>query len=134
MSRFDLAGFLEKTGFSLRRLATYLQVAPGYLEAARTGEGRLTARDQAACRLLWRRLFQGKQLELPFAESLEMFTRSHAQSLARARARASGASAKARSASRARNSRTAKRRGAVRVEPTRSRVPSSGRGPHTGPP
>ena len=85
MSRFDLANFLEKTGFSLRRLATYLQVAPAYLEAARNGEARLTVRDQAACRLLWRRLFQGKQLELPFAEPLETFTRSHAQTLARAR-------------------------------------------------
>ena len=134
MSRFDLAGFLEKTGFSLRRLATYLQVAPGYLEAARTGEGRLTARDQAACRLLWRRLFQGNQLELPFAESLETFTRSHAQSLARARAAASGASAKARPASRARSSRAAKRRGGVRLDPTHSLVPSPERGPRTGPP
>ena len=108
MTRFDLADFLEKTGFSLRRLATYLQVAPGYLEAARAGETRLTARDQAACRLLWRRLFQGKQLELPFAEPLETFTRSHAQSLARARAAASGASAKAHSSPRARSSRAAK--------------------------
>lgn len=89
MTRFNLAEFLEETGFSLRRLATYLQVAPGYLEAARAGEARLTARDQAACRLLWRRLFQGKQLELPFAEPIETFTRSHAQSLARARAAAS---------------------------------------------
>lgn len=86
MTRFNLAEFLESTGFSLRRLATYLQVAPGYLEAALAGEARLTARDQAACRLLWRRLFQGKQLELPFAEPSETFTRSHAQSLARARA------------------------------------------------
>ena len=110
MTRFDLADFLEKTGFSLRRLATYLQVAPGYLEAARTGEGRLTARDLAACRLLWRRLFQGKQLELPFAEPLETFTRSHAQSLARARATVSGAPAKAHPSPRARSSRAAKGR------------------------
>ncbi len=109
MTRFDLADFLDKTGFSLRRLATYLQVAPGYLEAARRGEARLTARDQAACRLLWRRLFQGKQLELPFAESLETFTRRHAQSLARARAGASNASANARPSRRARSSRVAKR-------------------------
>jgi len=113
MTRFDLADFLEKTGFSLRRLATYLQVAPGYLEAARTGEGRLTARDLAACRLLWRRLFQGKQLELPFAESLDTFTRSHAQSRARARAAASSTSAKARPSPRARSSRAATARGAV---------------------
>lgn len=100
MSRFDLADFLEKTGFSLRRLATYLQVAPGYLEAAKAGEARLTARDQAACRLLWRRLFKGKQLELPFAESLETFTRSHARSQARAKAAESGAAVKARPARR----------------------------------
>ena len=113
MTRFELADFLEKTGFSVRRLATYLQVAPGYLEAVRTGEGRLTARDQAACRLLWRRLFQGKQLELPFAESLETFTRSHAQSLARAQAAASGASVEARPSPRARSSRAATARGAA---------------------
>ena len=105
MTRFELADFLEKTGFSVRRLATYLQVAPGYLEAVRTGEGRLTARDQAACRLLWRRLFQGKQLELPFAESLETFTRSHAQSLARAQAAAPGASVEARPSPRAHGTR-----------------------------
>ena len=127
MSRFDLADFLEKTGFSLRRLATYLQVAPGYLEAARAGETRLTARDQAACRLLWRRLFKGKQLELPFAEPLATFTRSHAQSLARARAAASTAFEKVSPASRARTSRAG-------VEPKRSRVPSTARGPRTGPP
>jgi hypothetical protein len=113
VTRFDLADFLEKTGFSVRRLATYLQVAPGYLEAARTGDGRLTGRDQAACRLLWRRLFQGKQLELPFAESLDTFTRSHAQSLARARATVSGASAKALPTPRARIARAATARGAV---------------------
>jgi len=114
VARFDLAGFLAKTGFSVRRLATYLRVAPGYLEAARTGEGRLTARDQAACRLLWRRLFQGKQLELPFAESRATFTRHHAQSLARARAAASGVSVKTpRAPRRARSSRASAARRAV---------------------
>ena len=115
MSRFDLADFLSKTGFSLRKLATYLQVAPGYLEATLAGEARLTARDQAACRLLWRRLFKGKQLELPFAESLETFTRSHARSLARARAAQSGAPANARPSRRARSLRasTARRAPAV---------------------
>lgn len=114
MSRFDLADFLNKTGFSLRKLATYLQVAPGYLEAALAGEARLTARDEAACRLLWRRLFKGKQLDLPFAESLETFTRNHARSLARARAAQSGAPANARPSRRTRSPRasTARRAGA----------------------
>jgi hypothetical protein len=101
VSRFDLADFLSKTGFSLRKLATYLQVAPGYLEAALAGEARLTARDQAACRLLWRRLFKGKQLDLPFAEPLETFTRIHTRSLARTRAAQSGAPPNARPSRRA---------------------------------
>ncbi len=121
MTRFDLAAFLDKTGFNLRRLATYLQVAPAYLEAARAGEARLTARDQAACRLLWRRLFQGKQLDLPFAEPLETFTRRYAQTLARARAAASNASANPPPSRRARSSRAAKRR-----------VPSPEPGTHAG--
>jgi len=114
VSRFDLVDFLEKTGFSLRKLATYLQVAPGYLEAARAGEARLTARDQAACRLLWRRLFKGRQLELPFAEPLQTLTRDRARSLARARAAESGAAANARPSRRARSLRasTARRAGA----------------------
>lgn len=102
MARFDLADFLNKTGLSLRRLATYLRVAPAYLEAARAGKARLTARDQAACRLLWRRLFRGKQLELPFAEPLETFTRRHARAQARARAAASRTRAQGRRSPRAR--------------------------------
>jgi hypothetical protein len=83
--RFDLAEFLAKTGFSLPRLASHLRVAPVYLEAVLAGQARLTARDQTACRLLWRRLFRGKQMDLPFAEPIETFTRRHAQALARAR-------------------------------------------------
>lgn len=84
MRPFDLRDFLARTGFSLPRLAAYLQVAPGYLESAAAGEGQLTTRDQAKCRLLWRRLFRGKQLELPFAESLGTFTRGYARAVARA--------------------------------------------------
>ena len=111
MPRFDLADFLHRTGFSLRKLATYLQVAPGYLEAALAGNARLTPRDRAACRLLWRRLFKGKQLELPFAEPLETFTRNHARALARVRATTSAADK--RSSTRARSPRAAKRRRAI---------------------
>ncbi len=88
MPPFDLREFLERTGFSLPRLATYLQVAPTYLEAAAAGAVRLTIRDQAKCRLLWRRLFRGKQLELPFVEPLATFTRGHARAIARANAAA----------------------------------------------
>jgi len=83
--RFDLTEFLAKTGFNLPRLASYLRVAPVYLEAVLAGQARLTARDRTACRLLWRRLFRGKQMALPFAEPIETFTRRHAQALARAR-------------------------------------------------
>jgi hypothetical protein len=98
--RFDLADFLAKTGLNLRKLATYLQVAPAYLEAALAGEARLTARDQAACRLLWRRVFQGKQLQLPFAEPPKTFTRDHTRAMARARAMQGAAPSKPRRASR----------------------------------
>jgi len=108
LPRFDLTDFLNRTGFSLRKLATYLQVAPGYLEAVLAGEAPLTARDRAACRLLWRRLFKGKQLELPFAEPLQTFTRNHARVMARARAATSAVDD--RSSPRARSPRAAKRR------------------------
>jgi len=132
VSRFDLVDFLEKTGFSLRKLATYLQVAPGYLEAARAGEARLTARDQAACRLLWRRLFKGRQLELPFAEPIETFTRSHARSLARARAAESAAGANTRPARRARSSGAAGRLRGAGIKRRRPPAPNPEPGLHTG--
>jgi hypothetical protein len=106
--RFDLGDFLQKTGFSLKRLATYLRVAPTYLEAALAGTIRLTTRDQQACRLLWRRLFQAKQMPLPFAEPLETFTRTHARSQARARAAGSMRTGEGTRSGRARSSRPAK--------------------------
>ncbi len=87
LPRFDLAEFLEKTGVSLTRLASYLRVAPSYLEAVLKGKGRLTVRDQQACRLVWRRLFRAKQMELPFVEPPETFSRRHARDRARAAAR-----------------------------------------------
>jgi hypothetical protein len=131
VSRFDLVDFLEKTGFSLRKLATYLQVAPGYLEAARAGETRLTARDQAACRLLWRRLFKGRQLDLPFAEPLETFTRNHARTLARARAAETGVSANARPVRRARSPRASTARGAAAPQQPQEAKEASKRYPST---
>ncbi len=91
MARFDLQRFLAETGVSVTRLASYLRVAPTYLEAAAVGEGKLTARDQAACRLLRRRLIQAVQLDLPFAEPRETFTRQHARRVARERALAAPA-------------------------------------------
>jgi hypothetical protein len=84
MPRFDLQRFLGETGVSLTGLASYLRVAPTYLEAALAGQERLTRRDQDACRLLWRRLTQAVQLKLPFAEPLEAFSREHAHRAARA--------------------------------------------------
>jgi hypothetical protein len=86
MSRFDLQRFLAETGVSLSKLASYLRVAPTYLQAAAAGEGRLTVRDQEACRILWRRLTKAVQLPLPFAESPRTFTREHARQAARERA------------------------------------------------
>jgi hypothetical protein len=107
--RFDLADFLQKTGFSLKRLATYLRVAPTYLEAALAGTTRLTTRDQQACRLLWRRLFQAKQMQLPFAEPPETFTRTHARARARARAVGSTPSREGAPSARPRSSHPTKR-------------------------
>jgi hypothetical protein len=86
MARFDFPRFLAETGVSLTRLASYLRVAPTYLQAAAAGEGKLTTRDQDACRLLRRRLTKAVQLDLPFAEPGETFTRAHARRLARQRA------------------------------------------------
>jgi len=93
MARFDLREFLARTGVSLTRLASYLRVAPSYLEAALDGTGRLTRRDEQACRLLVRRLFQAKQMDLPFAEPPRSFTKTHARDRARAAAK-TGASPK----------------------------------------
>jgi hypothetical protein len=85
MARFDFQRFLAETGVSLTRLASYLRVAPSYLEAAAAGRGKLTGRDQEGCRLLWRRLTRAVQLSLPFAEPPRTFTREHARQAARAR-------------------------------------------------
>jgi hypothetical protein len=83
VARFDLREFLARTGVSLTRLASYLRVAPSYLESALDGSGRLTTRDQQACRLLLRRLFQAKQMDLPFAEPPQTFSKRHARDRAR---------------------------------------------------
>lgn len=98
MPGFNLQRFLAETGLSIARLASYLQVARTYLEAAARGQTPLTRRDQEACRALWRRLVRVEQIELPFAEPAETFTREHALRLARARAAASAAPAVGRSA------------------------------------
>jgi hypothetical protein len=85
MARFDFQRFLAETGVSLTRLASHLRVAPSYLQAAAAGQGKLTGRDQEACRRLWRRLTKAVQLPLPFAESPHTFTRQHARQAARDR-------------------------------------------------
>jgi len=87
MTVFNLQRFLDETGLGLHKLATYLQVAESYLAAAAAGTGRLTRRDETACRYLRRRLTRWKQLDLPFAESSETFSRDHARTAARARAK-----------------------------------------------
>jgi hypothetical protein len=86
VSGFNLQGFLDETGITLHKLATYLQVAESYLESAAAGATRLTRRDETACRKLRRRLTQWKQLDLPFAEPPATFSRDHARAKARARA------------------------------------------------
>jgi hypothetical protein len=91
MARFDFPRFLAETGVSLTKLASYLRVAPAYLQAAAAGQGKLTTRDQEACRLLRRRLIKAVQLDLPFAEPREVFTREHARRIARQRALAPAA-------------------------------------------
>jgi hypothetical protein len=93
VARFDLRDFLARTGVTLARLASYLRVAPSYLESALDGTGRLTARDQQACRLLQRRLFQAKQMELPFAEPPRTFSKSYARDRARAAQRRTASAA-----------------------------------------
>lgn len=85
MPGFDLPRFLDETGISLHKLATHLQVAESYLEAAAAGTARLTRRDETACRQLWRRLTRWKQLNLPFAEPIETFSREHSRAVVRAR-------------------------------------------------
>ncbi len=45
MARFDFPRFLAETGVTLTKLASYLRVAPTYLQAAAAGEGKLTTRD-----------------------------------------------------------------------------------------
>jgi len=91
MTPFNLQRFLGETGISLHRLATFLQVAESYLEAAVAGRGRLTRRDEDACRKLRRRLTRWKQLDLPFAESARTFSRDHARATARAEAKSTAA-------------------------------------------
>jgi hypothetical protein len=86
MAGFNFPEFLAKTGLSIPRLATYLQVAESYLEAAAAGAARLTARDQQACRVLLRRLFGARQLELPLSGSPETLTRAYARQRRRERA------------------------------------------------
>lgn len=86
MRRFDFQRFLADTGLSLAALASSLRVAQGYLQAAALGQDHLTPRDEESCRALWRRLTQGEQMELPFGEAPETFTRAHARDLARVRA------------------------------------------------
>ncbi len=98
MPCFNLQRFLAETGLNIARLASYLQVARTYLEAAVHGQTSLTRRDQEACRALWRRLTQAVQFELPFAEPAETFTREHARRRARARAATPPAPAAGRSA------------------------------------
>ncbi|MBI3988081.1 MAG: hypothetical protein HY347_00545 [candidate division NC10 bacterium] len=81
MPRFDLQRFLAETGLNLDRLASHLRVSRDYLDTVVAGRADLTPRDQEACRLLRRRLFRAEQVELPFAEPQETFTRLHARLL-----------------------------------------------------
>jgi len=103
----------------------------GYLEAARTGQGRLTARDQAACRLLWRRCSKESSWSFP---SRSPSRRSRATTPKRwpgPAPRHPAQSAKARSTSRAGT--PARRNDAVACASSlHARVSRVRTGPHTG--
>ena len=139
MPRFDLQRFLAETGLSIARLASYLQVAQTYLQEAAARKADLTRRDREACRTLWRRLTQAAQIELPFAEPPETFTREHARRVARSGAK----SLPGRPGERAAHPRRPRKRpiaksrpaGAKRAKGTdsRRRIEEGGkRGPRTG--
>jgi hypothetical protein len=96
MKPLDLGRFLSEQGLTPAMLARYLRVSQAYLETALAGEGALGDRDQAACLALEGRLARARhaqravQIELPFGQAPETFTRAYARQQARERTATQG--------------------------------------------
>ena len=91
MKPFDLSRFLSQQGLTPAMLARHLRVSQAYLETVLAGEGALGDRDQFACLALEGRLARARhaeravQIELPFGQAPETFTREYARQQARER-------------------------------------------------
>jgi hypothetical protein len=89
---FDLNRFLGEHALTPAMLARHLRVSELYLMTVMTGQEALSERDRAACLALAtriaraRRALRAVQIELPFAEPPETFTREFARLHARDRA------------------------------------------------
>lgn len=92
MKPFDLNRFLGEQELSPAMLARHLRVSELYLLAVLAGQEALSERDRAACLSLAMRLARSRQalravqIELPFAEPRETFTREFARQQGRERA------------------------------------------------
>ena len=92
MASFDLHRFLGEQELTPAMLARHLRVSELYVLAVLAGHEVLGERDRAACLVLATRLARARQaqravqIELPFAEPRETFTREFARRQARARA------------------------------------------------
>ena len=92
MRPLDLKRFLREQGLTPAALARHLRVSETYLGTVLEGQEVLGERDQAACLALAARLARARralraaQMELPFAERPEAFTREYARQQARAHA------------------------------------------------
>lgn len=92
MAPFDLNRYLSEQELTPAMLARHLRVSELYLLAVMAGQESLSERDGAACLALATRLARARQalravqIELPFAEPRETFTREFARRQARDRA------------------------------------------------
>jgi len=92
MEPLDLNRFLSEQALTPAMLARHLRVSELYLLAVLAGQEALSERDRAACLALATRLARARQalravqIELPFAEPCETFTREFARRQARDRA------------------------------------------------
>jgi len=96
MKPLDLGRFLSEQGLTPAMLARHLRVSQAYLETVLAGEGALGDRDQTACLALGarharaRHALRAVQIELPFGQPLETFTREYARQQARERTATQG--------------------------------------------
>ena len=102
MKPLDLGRFLSEQGLTPAMLALHLRVSEAYLETVLAGKEALGERDQAACLALKARLARARhalravQIELPFGEAPETFTREYARQQARERTAIQGRPARRR--------------------------------------